>query len=172
MIRAVEPGAPEPVQVNSRGIFHSPEKIGRGRPLELPAIGILTEGKIKQLPPHDRLPQYRERRSGLDVGIGTKLQDGVRLGHHRHLVLGRHVTRYVIENVGVIPERRVILLPLELRHILEERIEAFIHPGPLPLIGIDDHRKVNVPYLVDDHPDQPIFDTPRIGPLRVGPAFG
>ncbi len=48
---------------------------------------------------------------------------------------------------------RVVRIPFTLCQKLQEGIESFIKPGPLPLITIDDHRKIRVAYLMDDGRD-------------------
>ena len=76
MVGAIEPAAPEPIEIHSRGIFHGAEEIGRRRTLELPAVGILTERVVEQLATHYRLTQHRQSGRGLGVTVGTEL-------HHR-----------------------------------------------------------------------------------------
>ena len=73
MVRGEEPATPEPVEINSGCILHGTEEICGCRSLEHPALRILPECKIKQLPPHDGLSQHDQGRRRLGVGILIKL---------------------------------------------------------------------------------------------------
>ena len=60
---------------------------------------------------------------------------------------------------------RVVLFPLLLGQVLQERIEPFVHPRPLTLVAVDDHREIVVAYFMDDHGDQIVFGGRRIRPI-------
>jgi hypothetical protein len=45
---------------------------------------------------------------------------------------------------------RKVLISLYLAAVLYEGIQPFVHPGPLTLIVVDDHRKEVVPYFMND----------------------
>ena len=60
---------------------------------------------------------------------------------------------------------RVVLLPFLFGKVLQEGIETLIHPGPLPLVAIDDHRKIVVTYFMDDDRNQVVFGRRGISPI-------
>ena len=120
---------------------------------------------VEQLATHHELAQHGERRGGLAVGIGPKLHDGVRLRHDRHLVRGAHVARDVGKHIGVFPEGREAGVPFDLGEILEKGVQPLVHPSPLPLVTVDDHREIDVPDLVDDDADQAVLGAAGIGDL-------
>ena len=158
-VGGIKPAAPEPVQVGAGSVFHGAEKVGRSRALELPAQGVLLEGEIEQFAPEDGLAQDVERRGRLVVGIRRELQQGLGIGHDGHLVLAAHV----VDDLArlAIPGREM-LFPRLLGQVLQEGIEAFVHPRPLALVRVDDHGEVIVSHFVDDHADQVIFRRLRI----------
>ena len=49
---------------------------------------------------------------------------------------------------------------------MDKRVQPFVHPGPLTLVRVDDHREEVVSNLVDDHPDHAI-----LGALAVRAIF-
>ena len=167
MLRAVEPGAPEPVQVHRRGVLHGAEEIRRRGALEPPAPGVFAEGEVEQRPAQHRLPQHHERRRRLAVGVRPELQDGIRLGHHRHLVFAAHVAGNLIQDALKLPVGVEILLPLPLGDVLQEAVDALVHPSPLALVGIDDHGEIVVPHFMDDDPDQPLLGFPGPSDWRL-----
>ena len=48
---------------------------------------------------------------------------------------------------------------------LDEGVEALVHPGPLALVRVDDHREPVVPDLVDDDRDQAVLRPRRVRPV-------
>ncbi len=71
----------------------------------------------------------------------------------------------------VTPARRIFVLPLLFGQVLQEGIDPLIHPGPLPLVAVDDHRKEVVADLVDDHRDQTVLGRLAVSTIRL-PAAG
>ena len=168
VVRGVEPATPEPVEIDSRGIFHCPEEIRRCRALELPALRILLERKVEKLAPHHRLAQHGKGRSRLVVSVIAELNDRLGIGHDRNLVFRHHVRAYLVQRVRVVAEDRELLVPAQLRHPLEEGVDALIHPSPLPLVRVDDHREVVVPHLMNHDTDQAVA---RIARVRLHSRF-
>ena len=58
--------------------------------------------------------------------------------------------------------------------MLEEGVDAFVHPGPLALIAIHGHGEVDVADLVDYHADEELFLPSGVGavPVLVGIGAG
>ena len=58
--------------------------------------------------------------------------------------------------------------------MLEEGVDAFVHPGPLALITIHGHGEVDVADLVDHHTDEELLLAPGVGavPVLVGIGAG
>ena len=165
MVGTVEPTAPEPVQVDRRGVLHGAEEVGGRRALELPTGGVLAERVVEELAAHDEFAQHGERGGRLAVGVRPELHHRIGVGHDRHLVRRAHVRGDVVEDVGVLAERGEAGVPLDLGEVLEEGVEPLIHPGPLAFVAVDDHREVDVPDLVDDDADQAVLGVARIGEL-------
>ena len=162
MIGAVKPAAPKPIKILPAGIFHGPEKIRRCRPLKGPAAGVLFEGIIELLSAEHTLTQNIERERGFGVGVVAGALQGIGAGHDRHFVFLFEIIHQPTNALGH-HARGIILLPFLFGEELHERIEALIHPHPLTLIGIDDHRKPVVAHLVNDDADEPILRALGIG---------
>ena len=73
-VGGVVPTAPEPVKVGAGSVFHGAEKVGRGRALEFPALGIFAEGEVEQFTSKHRLAQECQRGRRLGVGVRAELQ--------------------------------------------------------------------------------------------------
>jgi hypothetical protein len=103
-----------------------------------------------------RIVSRRMLRPGrrLVVGVGADLLDVVGAGHDRVLGLARHV---VDDARGKAARRGITLLPFDLGEVLQEGVDALVHPGPLPLVRVHDHRKEVVTDLVDDGGDQAVL---------------
>ncbi len=71
----VEPSAPKPVQVDPRGVFHGPKKVGRHGSLELPAPRVGAKRVVEQLAAEHGLAQDVQRGGWLCIGIVAKLQN-------------------------------------------------------------------------------------------------
>ena len=132
--------------------------------MERPSLAVLLERKVKELAAHDGFTQNVECGSRLAVGVVAKLVYTLGIGHDgRNVAL---ITFHVIGNVACrATTRGVVAVPLLLGEVLAEGVEAFVHPGPLALIGIDDHRKEVVAYLVDDHRDHAVFGALGVGAI-------
>ena len=176
VVGGVEPAAPEPVEVHTAGILHGAEEVGGRGMLELPAFAIGLEGVVEELAAHHRFAQNVERRAGLPVGVVAELRDALAVGHDgldaRLLLTGRGVgiPLHVIDDVtGLAAPAGVVLVPLLLGEVLHEGVEALVHPGPLALIGVDDHGEEVVPHLVRDHADHAILRPFAVGAVLLGP---
>ena len=169
VVGRVEPAAPEPVQVHGRGVLHRAEEVGRLGVLVGPAGGVLLEGVIEQLAAHDGLAQHVQGRGGLAVGVVAELQHRLRVGHNRGLqaLVGGHVGGDV---AGLAAARGVVALPFLLGQVLAERVQALVHPRPLPLVGVHDHREEVVPYFVDNDRNHAVLPLRRVGAVGLGPA--
>ena len=89
-----------------------------------------------------------------------KVPHGFALGHD-----GRRVGEFQVvhDAAGQVRGAREGRVPLALGQMLQESVEAFVHPGPLPFIGIHDHGEEVVAHFVDDHAHQS-----QLRPLAVG----
>ncbi len=164
MIGGIEPAAPEPVEINTRGFFHGAEEIIRRRPLETPAAGIFLEGEIEQFAAQDGFAQDHQRGGRLGIAIVAELQQAVAVRHQRHLVAADHIFHDITRLAAGAREFRI---PAPLGLELQEAVQALVHPGPLALVAVDDHREPAVADFVDHHADQAIF-----GPLGIGELAG
>ena len=80
------------------------------------------------------------------------------------MILTGHVTGDRVELVAAAGRGfAVFFFPLGFSDVLDEAVEAFVHPGPLTFVGIDDHGKVVVSDFVNDYADEACFGSPRIG---------
>jgi len=52
---------------------------------------------------------------------------------------------------------------------LQEAVQPFVHPSPLALIRVDDHREPVVTDLVNDHANQTVLGTRRVSAIGFGP---
>ena len=73
MVRGVKPTAEEPVQIDTAGILQSAEQVLGCWAFKLPAIGVFTERKIKQLATDNGFTQNVQRRCRFTVGVVAKL---------------------------------------------------------------------------------------------------
>ena len=165
MVDAVEPPAPEPVEVDAARVLHRAEEVGRGGTLEHPPAGVGLEGVVERLAPEHVLAEDLQGGGRLAVGVGSEVDDGFGIGHRGHPVL----TAHVVDQPAAIAPGFPLVFPLGLGERLEERIEAFVHPRPLTLVAIDDHREVVVADLVDDDSDERVFRPLGVGAVRFGP---
>ena len=166
MVVGVEPPTPEPIEVHAGRIFHRPEQVGRGGALEGPAAAVLLEGEIEELPAHHGLPQDVEGGGRLAVGVGAKLEDAFRVGHDggNPLRITTHVAR---DLPGWSTAGWVVPVELLFGEVLHEGVQAFVHPRPLALIGVDDHRVEVVAHLVDDHGDHAVLGASAVGAVGL-----
>ena len=118
---------------------------------------------VHGLATQNRLTKHVHRRGRLGVGIAAKLQERLAVGHDGSRIRRPHIASDVAR---LAPTRRVALLPALLGEELQVGVEAFVHPGPLALVGVDDHGKPVVAHFMDDHADQAVF-----GALGVGSIF-
>ena len=165
MVRAVEPAAPEPVQVDPAGVLHRAEEVGGRRTLEHPAARIGLERVVEGLTSEHIFPQDVQRGRRLSVGVRSQVQDRLRIGHHRHPFRLAHV----VGHRAIVPARLPLVLPFRLSERLHERVDALVHPGPLAFVAVDDHREVIVPDLVDDHADERVFRALGVGAVLLRP---
>ncbi len=117
MVRAIEPAAPEPVQITARRILHGAEEIRRLRALEPPAPGIFAEGEVEQLAPQHRFAQHGQRRRNLGVTGLAAIEIGIRLGHDRALIGARQPLGQRMRRAAQIGR---IFLPLPHGQLVEE----------------------------------------------------
>ena len=164
MIDAVEPSAPEPIQVDAARVFHRSKEVGRGRTFEHPALGVGLEGVIEGLPAEDVFTQDIERHRGLAVGIGAEVGDGLGVGHHRYAFFSAHG----FGHPAVVAARLPVVFPFGLSEGFHEGVEAFVHPSPLALIAVYDHWEVIVTDFVDDDADERILRAFGIGAVLFG----
>ena len=164
MVGGVKPATPEPVQINPRSFFHGAKKVIRRGPLEFPAPGVFLESKVKFFAPQHSFAQDHQRGGGFAIGVVAKLQQRLRVGHDRDLVVAQHVGG---DHFGIAATPFHVFVPLHAGLKFQKRVETLIHPGPLPLIGVDDHRKPVVPDFVDHHTDQAV-----LGALGIGQFAG
>ncbi len=176
VVGGVEPAAPEPVEVHAAGVLHGAEEVGRRGVLELPALAIGLEGVVEELAAHHRFAQDVERGAGLAVGVVAELRDALAVGHDgldARLLLagcGVGVALHVVHDIaGLAAPAGVVLVPLLFGEVLHEGVEALVHPGPLPLVGVDDHGEEVVPHLVRDHADHAILGALAVGAVLLGP---
>ena len=167
----VEPAAPEPVEVDAARVLHGAEEVRRHRPLERPAPAVLPEREVEELAAHHRLAQDVERRGRLRVGVVAELDDALGVGHDRPLVLADHERH---DRLRLSAAAGPAFVPAPLREPLHEGVEALVHPRPLALVAVDDHREPEVPDLVDDHLDEALLRAlaPRAVLLRARPVEG
>ena len=163
MVGAVKPASPKPIEVDTRRVFHRAKKVRGRRPLEFPTSGVFAKGKVKQLTSEDGFAKNVQRRRRFGIGIGAKLEDFFAAGHDRALVVTPHVRHDLFR---ITPPRRILVFPLLLRQVLQERIDPLIHPGPLSLVAVYDHGEKVVANLVDDHRDQAVFRRLAVGTIR------
>ena len=156
----VEPVAPEPVEVDPARVVHGSEEVARLRTPERPALAVGPERMVEEFTTHDRLSKHVQRDGRLGIGVVALLDDRLAMAHDRTLPLADHVVHDVVGLAALGPR---IVLPGLHREELHERVQPLVHPGPLTLVGVDDHREPEVTDLVDDHADQP-----PLGPLGVG----
>ena len=164
VIGGVEPTAPEPVEIGARGLFDRAEKVGRGRTLELPAACVFAHRKVKAFATDDRVAQDVIGSRRLAIGVGTKVQNAVRMRHDRNLVLRGHVADEIARQAAGPGHIRI---PLVARDAVEERVDALVHPGPGAFIGVDRHREINVADLVDHDADEEDLLAFRIGARAI-----
>ena len=165
MVDAVEPSAPEPVEVDAAGVFHRAEEVGRCGSLEHPAAGVGLEGVVERLASEHVLAEDLEGGGRLTVSIGSEVDDGFGISHRGHPVLAAHV----VDQPAAIASGFPLVFPFCLGEGLEERVEPFVHPRPLAFVAIDDHREVVVADLVDDDSDERVFRPLGVGAVRFGP---
>ena len=175
--------------LTGQGLTEAEAAQGRYAPLTGAASGLfnLGAGYLAQSPEQaaaqymqrqqDLLAPSRERqyaglqnqlfqtgRGGLAVGVGTQVGDGLGVGHGGNPLLAAHV----FDERAVFPARLAIVFPLGLGERFHECIQAFVHPGPLALVAVHDHREVIVTDLVDDHADEGILRAFGVGAVRLG----
>ena len=165
MVDAVEPAAPEPVEVDAAGVLHRAEEVGRGGALEHPAAGVGLEGVVEGFPAEDVLAEDGEGGGRLAVGVGSEVDDGLRVRHRGDAVLAAHV----VDQAAAVAPRLPLVLPLGFGERFEEGVQALVHPGPLTFVAIDDHREVIVSDLMDDHADERVLGAFRVGAVRFRP---
>ena len=161
-----EPAAEEPVQVLARGVLHRAEEVARVGPLEGPAAAVFAEGEVEGLAPEHGLAQDGQGQGDLAVGVVAALSQEAGVGHDRLVAAGLHVVEDPLAAGRV--ARGVFLLPVALGDLLDEGVEALVHPAPAPLVVVDDHREPVVPDLVNDHADQAVLAPLGVGPVRLG----
>ena len=164
VVVGVEPAAPEPVEVDAAGVFHGAEEVGGVGAFEGPALGVGFEGVVEEFAAEDGFAEEVEGDGGFAVGVGAELSDGFAVGHDGDLAVAGHVANHV---TGFGAARGVVFFPLLFGEGLHEGVEAFVHPGPLALVGVDDHGEVVVADFVDDDGDEGVF-----GGAAVGAVFG
>ena len=165
MVDAVEPAAPEPVEVDAARVLHRAEEVGRGGALEHPAAGVGPEGMVEGFPAEDVLAEDGEGGRGLAVGVGPEIDDGLRVRHRGHAVLAAHV----VDQAAAVAPGLPMVLPFGFGERFKEGVEAFVHPGPLTLVAVDDHREVVVADLMDDHADERMLGAFGVGAVLLRP---
>ena len=165
VVGGIEPAAPEPVEVDARTLLHGAEEVIGGGAFEGPALRIFAEGAVEQLAAQDGFTQDHQRRRRLGIGVVAELEQAVGLGHDRHLVL----TDHVFDDAGRLAAGREVGVPELFGLELQEAVQPLVHPGPLPLVRVDDHREIGVADLVDDHADQAVLGAFGIGQATVVP---
>ena len=159
MVSGIKPAPPEPVEINAGSFFHGAEKVCRCRSFECPQSRIFFERKIKELAPHNRFSQNIDGSRRFRVRVGTQAEHTVGLRHDRNLILRFHV----VSDVSWLHAPGNFRIPLTSRYRIEVTVEPLIHPGPLPLIRVDDHRKVEVSNLMNHDTNQEPLLRERIG---------
>ena len=91
MLGGVEPGMPEPVEVDAGGIFHGSEEVGRFGALEHPAGAEFAEGLVKDFAAENGFAKDGESGGWFAVGVGAELEDGLGVGHDGALGAAGHV---------------------------------------------------------------------------------
>ena len=91
MLSGIKPRPPKPIEVDSSGVFHRPEKVGWLRAFEHPACAKFHEGIIKDLAAEDRFTENGKTGGWFAVCVRSKLEDGFRIGHNGPLFVTGHI---------------------------------------------------------------------------------
>ena len=156
VLDTVKPAAPKPIKILSAGVFHRAEKIGGRGALEHPAARVLFEGVIELLAAEHAFAQDVEREGGFGVGVVAGALEGVGAGHNWHFVWGLQVTEQTTHSRRH-DTRGIVGLPFLFSEKLKERVKALIHPHPLALVGVNNHREPIVAHFMDDHGDESVL---------------
>ena len=164
------PSTPEPVQIYCTGILHRPEQIRRRRMLERPATGIFAEREIKKFSSHHGFTQDVQTGGRFCIGIGSDIRHRVTLGHDRLQLIFRqaHVIR---DQMRRSTAGGIVEIELLFGQELHEGVQTLVHPPPLTLIAVDDHRKEVMANFVDDHTDGTILDRLAVGAVLFSPSI-
>ena len=150
MISGIKPAAPKPVEIDARSFFHCAEKVCRSRAFECPQSRIFFKRKIEKLATHYRFPEDVDGSRRFRIRIGAQSEHAVGLRHDRNLILRFHI----IGNVSWLHPPRNFRIPLASCYGIEITVEPLVHPGPLPLIRVNNHRKVKMTNLMNYNTDQ------------------
>ena len=156
MLSCVEPTSPEPIQVYCTRIFHGTEEILWSRMSERPSSAILFERIVEQLSAHNGFTHDVQSGCRLSVSIVSKLINAFRVGHNRrHL---RFVALHVIYNVSCwTATNREFTIPFFFCEVFAKGVQSFVHPSPLTLVAVDNHREEVVSHFVNDHRQHSCF---------------
>ena len=116
-----------------------------------PGLDVRTECIVKALWPQDVFAKHHQANSWLHVGNHTKVS---RVGNVWIVVnsFAAIAGEVAIEIAGLLQARRVFSLVEGIGTVVvDEGIEALIHPGVAALVGADDHREPVVSKLVVGH---------------------
>ena len=129
-----------------------------------PAACILFKCIIKQFPSHDGFPQDIKPGGCLGVRIPANAQHIIAHGHYRFQLIFRQL-HIIGDEICRTSAGRIIIIKFLLRQKLAEGIQSLVHPPPLALVAVDDHREKIMPYFVDDHTDHTIFYGLTVGAI-------
>ena len=90
MVGGHEPTAPEPIQVDARGIFQTAEEVRRLRSAECPSVAIFSKREVKELATKDRFTQDVQSGTRFGVSIVSKLTNGFGVRHDGNLFFAGH----------------------------------------------------------------------------------
>ena len=128
-------------------------------------VPLVFESEVKTLAAEDGFSEDIQGSGGLMIRIAAKVNDGFRVSHDGVVTFALHV----FDDLGrVTAARGIVVFPFDFGEVLEERVDAFVEPRPLAFVVVDDHRKIVVADLVDDHADEAVFGAGRVSFVVLG----
>ena len=113
----------------------------------------------------DGFPHHVQAGGRFLIGVGKEVLHGIRVSHDGIVRGAGHVGDDVF-GLGV--TRRIVRFPLLFRKVLEEGVHAFIHPGPLALVGVDDHGEEVMADFVNDDRDETVLGARAVSAIFQG----